>query len=673
MKMPILKAPGNRDEKYTVAFRGVNYGEGAQEGELEESRNLTSERFPCMSPRAGRSTDGAYESATAVYYKNGQFVVDGAELLYEGEVIAAVTPGKKQFATVNTKVVIIPDNIMFDTATGEVRTLNANYISDAGMVEFIDGKTIALHQGKYYTKVVGTGNIGGTGTTSDDKPTLRRNDTFYKYTSVSVNSETGALTLSGGASTIIAKVYSEDNLNIATQYVDVGTIFTKATDVSAGTVLVDLDPAKQWAVITKKYKYQKQGISGPTTDGGYVSNPTGEPYFGFDYEIREVAGESYETFAGFEELGFRVGDAVEIEGLTTYPDENGSYIIRGFGTTTADGVTLPTIIFDADVFANTGVDAGAVTIRRKVPSLTVVCESNNRLWGAEGNTIYASALGDPTNFFTYDGLDTDSYGVAVASEGEFTGCCGFGNGVLFFKEDRLLKILGSYPSQYTLYEYQVPGVKKGSEGSLWNINETLYYHSREGVYRYNGGSPELISENFGLRRFQNAAAGAEGDRYYISMQDVGTQEWGLWVYDVQRGLWLQEDESQGVDFAYNDGKLYFINGDGSLVCVNPDESAEAVAWSATTTRMDETYHGQKVYSRIKVRADIPEGAWLRVEVSCDGKPFRQVYIDHDARARVREIPIQPSGCDYFRIRLSGEGSVIIRSMVREYRMSRAVR
>lgn len=669
MNMPILKVPRNRGEKYTVSFRGVNYGEGVQDGQLENSRNVTSERFPCLSPRGGRSTEGSYVDATAVYYKNGQFVVNGTELLYNGGLVANVTPGKKQFATVNTKVVIFPDKLMIDTSTGEVRNLGAEYISEANMAEFVDTKTIALHQGKYYTKVVATGNLGGTGTDEGNHVTLRHWDKFVKYTGVTVNQETGEISLAGETTKPIATVYDEDdNLYIDQRYVVAGTIFTKAYKSSrfglVGETIFELDPAKQWAVVTKVYTYKYPSIKGS-------EYPT---YFGFDYEIHEVAGASYEAFAGFEALGFRVGDAVEIQGLTTFPEENGSYVIRGFGTyTTTDGLELPTVIFDADVFAKTGRDEGAITIRRNVPNLTVVTESNNRLWGAEGNTIFASALGDPTNFYTYDGLDTDSYAVAVASEGVFTGCCGFGNSVLFWKEDKLHKILGAYPSQYTMYEYNVPGVKRGSENSLVNVNEVIYYHGREGVYRYSGGSPEFISENFGLRRFQEAAAGAEGDRYYISMQDVTSKEWGLWVYDILRGIWLQEDESQGMDFAYNDGKLYYISGDGGLVCVNPDESDEAVAWSATTTRMDETYHNRKCYSRITLRADIPAGAWLQVEISCDGEPFKTVYTDHDTLARVRDIPILPRGCDYFRIRLLGEGPVIIRSMVREYRLSNAVR
>ena len=80
--------------------------------------------------------------------------------------------------------------------------------------------------------------------------------------------------------------------------------------------------------------------------------------------------------------------------------------------------------------------------------------------------------------------------------------------------------MGSYPAQYEIYTYTVPGVQKGSEKSLCVINETLFYKGREGVYAYTGGVPELISECFGIRQFQDAVAGRDGSRYYISMRDV---------------------------------------------------------------------------------------------------------------------------------------------------------
>lgn len=646
MNLPILKERRNRMERQTTAFVGVNYSDNFREGELEESLNLTSERFPILSQRAGRAVLGNYENATAVYYKGKRFVVDGTKLLYDDVQIGTVSKGKKQFAAVNSKVVIFPDKIYYDTATGEVRSLGAEYMADGGSVEIVNRNAIAVHLGSFYATVKSSGNIGGN---DEDNLTIDEDERPFtsKLSSVSVNADTGEIT------------FGETSQCPYAENVETGMLFV---DASLGA-----DGVTTWGKVTQKYSEPIRPV-GP----GQTSTATYDK--GFDYDIYTVVGADYETFAGFEALNFRTGDAVEIEGMTTYPDYNGSYLIRGFGTyTTGDGVQLPTLVFDNDVFAENGTEAGAVTIRRKVPNLSVICESNNRLWGAEGNTIYASALGDPTNFFTYDGLDTDSYAVAVASEGVFTGCCGFGTSILFWKEDRLIKILGSYPSQYTMYEYRVPGVKKGSEGSLQNINETLYYHSREGVYRYNGGSPELISENFGLRRFRDASAGAEGDRYYISMQDESTEEWGLWVYDVQRGIWLREDESRGACFTYHDGKLQFVNGAGALVCVNPDASEEVIAWSATTTRMNETYLNRKCYSRLLLRLDIAKGAWLQVEISCDDGPWRKAYIDYNSRAKTCEIPIIPNRCDNFRVRLSGEGQVRILDMVREFRISQGTR
>lgn len=646
MNLPILKVPGNRREQYTVAFRGVRYGEGARDGELEDSRNLTSERFPCLSPRGGRSTEGSYGSATAVFFKGKMLVVDGTKLLYGGVEIGTVSEGEKQIVAVNSKAVIFPDKIMYDTETGEVRSLEASFQSDKGAVEFLEKKILAVHMGSYTSAVLRSGNKGGASSSAASISESTR--PFYsKLSDVSVNSETGVITFGRTIECPMA------------ESVPIGMLFV---DASLGA-----DGVSTWGVVTARYRSPIK----PVGPGGTASDKP--DYYGFDYDICGVQGTSHIGFPGFEALGFRVGDTVDIR-IHRFPDYNKSCTIRGFGTyTTSDGTKLPTLLFDPETFSVTGLDPGVVTIRRKVPNLTVICESSNRLWGADGNTIYASALGDPTNFYTYDGLDTDSYAVAVASEGDFTGCIGYGSAVLFFKEYRLYKILGSYPSQYTMYDYTVPGVKKGSEKSLRNLNEVIYYHGREGVYRYSGGAPELISENFGLRRFQNASAGAEGDRYYISMQDVTSKEWGLWVYDIQRGLWLQEDGSRCLDFACDGGKLYAACGTDGVWLLNPDSSGETVEWSATLARMDETVHDSKCYSRLTLRAEIQEGAWLQVEISCDGGPFQLVYTDHDTKARVRDIPILPNRCDSFRVRLSGEGPVIIRSMVREYRLSNAVR
>ena len=197
---------------------------------------------------------------------------------------------------------------------------------------------------------------------------------------------------------------------------------------------------------------------------------------------------------------FAENQAVEISG-SSISENNKSIVIRSVSDTV---LTFYNNSFTA------GQSTSEVTIEREVPDLKLICASNNRVWGCDDTTIWASALGDPYTWYNYDGLSTDSYAVAVGSDGAFTGCCAYGSNVLFWKEDVLHKVLGLQPSEYQIYTYTVQGPKQGCQKSLQIINEVLYYLGVEGVYAYSGGTPCLISENFGIRRFQSASAGTDG-------------------------------------------------------------------------------------------------------------------------------------------------------------------
>ena len=187
------------------------------------------------------------------------------------------------------------------------------------------------------------------------------------------------------------------------------------------------------------------------------------------------------------------------------------------------------------------------------------------------------------------------------------------------------------------------------------------------MYAYSGGTPELLTENFGTRRFFDAVGGTDGERYYISMR-AEKGDWELYVFDTLRAIWLREDATHALDWAYLDGTLYFLDGaTGKLMTTGQDYSEEGlVNWSATLCQMDETSHGRKCYSKLYLRADLDAGAWLKVEISTDGKPFRQVFSTHNERAKTLQVPILPVRCDNFRIRLSGKGGCLVKSIIREF-------
>lgn len=363
-------------------------------------------------------------------------------------------------------------------------------------------------------------------------------------------------------------------------------------------------------------------------------------------EISFTAGTVATTGTAFS---FKAGDGVEISGCTN-ADNNKSAVIREIS---GDKKTLT---FDDSIFT-AGAETATVTIERKIPTLETLCQRDNRIWGTEGATIYGCALGDPTNFFVYDGVSTDSYAVAVGSAGKFTGCAPYGSHICFFKEDKIHKLYGSKPSNYQLDTYDYCGVMEGSAGSLVTINETLYYHGRAGIYAYYGGAPELISVKFGDRRYSEAYAGSEGEKYYVSLKNWN--RWELMVFDPQNGIWLKDGDTKATGFCKAGGELYMLGSDG-IYLFNSGE--EDVDWMAELCPFTENEEGKKTVSRLSLRLKL--AGTLEVQISYDGRAFETVYTGHGDE-RFINIPIPIRRCDTFSIKLQGRGKCVIQSLVRQ--------
>lgn len=355
------------------------------------------------------------------------------------------------------------------------------------------------------------------------------------------------------------------------------------------------------------------------------------------------------------DFNFKKGDAVEITGCTVNPENNKTLVIRE--------VENKVLKFYENSFTS-GKETAAITIKRSVPDLEFVCESNYRLWGCAKNTIYSSKYGDPLNFQVFDGLTSDSYYIDVSSDGNFTGCIPFTSFICFFKEDVVHKIYGTKPSNFQVLTSNVFGVQAGCERSMCVVNETLYYLGRNGVYSYTGGVPELISQNFGTKRFINGCAGSDGNKYYISMSSG--PETAIYTYDIEKGIWLKEDKVSVIDFADIEGELYYIDEQGWQYKVADDNTYEVIKWSATFCPFTELINERKGYSKLNFRIELAQSAWLKIEVKTDNNLWQTVYTTHNEYAKTINIPIYPNRCDKFKVRLSGEGSCVIQSFIRDF-------
>lgn len=661
--LPYLKYDVTPQRQETVAFLGLNRSDRTREGEFSWCENLSDRRYPYLAPRNPRSYT-EHTSPTALFAWNGKIVlVDGTDLYYDGEKIGTVTAGEKQFAVVNTKLCIFPDGVYIDLENETFWTLGAVATSSESSASFtkntlsFSAATDVATSEEFYSTVYNRNSQ------------WREQEYYWIKIYTGLNWDGEKWTVSGEEEKVLCSYVLSENNNNGPKPGDF--ILFDDTD-TAGTYV----PNTKYRYLADEKPFEDDGEWDEDQIDDY--KPTLGRYFGIitKYEVGydtsdptirvETAKLSFTVFDGETMNGdltefFRAGDRVKISGCTTFPGNNtedGSHL--AITAVTKNSITFKTSSFEE------GDEDGRVTIIRELPNLDYVCEKDNRLWGVsnQDKTIYASALGDPANFFTYDGLDTDSYAVAVGSEGDFTGLCKYGNTVLAWKERSLHKILGSYPSEFQMATYQYAGVLDGSYKSLVNLNEALFYLGRDGVYAYSGSTPTLISANLGALDYRDGVGGTDGIRYFLSAQDKDGN-WALFSYSTQTGLWMREDASHAVDFCRGDDGTKFLSGNRVYTM---DDGDEAVDWSATFTPFYETIQGRKCVSRLLLRMEVPKGSFASVFLRCDGGPWRKVGTVTGGTSDTKMMAAAPNRCDKFEIKLAGHGPCALLSMLREYRV-----
>jgi len=337
-----------------------------------------------------------------------------------------------------------------------------------------------------------------------------------------------------------------------------------------------------------------------------------------------------------------------------------------------EGKRIVVMEIDADTDTITFVDgaitlgtySGDLSVKTSTPELDFICSSNNRIWGVcnDDNTVYASALGDPTAFFDYTG-ESGAYSLAIGSEGDFTGICNYGGGVLVWKENILHKILGNYPSEYYMIDYPVYGVQKGSEKSVVVINNVLFYKGVYGVYQYGGNTPQNISANLGNDIYKNAVAGTDGRKYYVNMQDAAGN-YHLYAYDLLHGLWMKEEDGQMPAITNLDQDLYMVKG-GALYKTGASVDP-ALEWTGEFVETTEDTFSRKGYLKTLVRLDMTTGSSLKIYAKEDRRAYREVFAKDAGSEVTLLVPIRLGRCDRWQLKFEGVGEVTIRAIGREY-------
>ena len=373
-------------------------------------------------------------------------------------------------------------------------------------------------------------------------------------------------------------------------------------------------------------------------------------------------------------------DGVNISGIV----KTGAIELNGAAVVWArdDDYIVVTGLLDTTV--NQTVSEGAVTVKRSVPDMDFVIESGNRLWGCKYgyvdgktvNEIYASKLGDFKNWNCFMGISTDSYAASCGTDGQWTGAITHLGYPLFFKENCLHKVYGTFPSNFQIQTTTCRGVQKGSGGSMAIVNEVLYYKSRGGVCVYDGSLPTEISAAFGDEFYSDAVGGGHRNKYYLSMKDSGGT-WCLFVYDTRLGTWHKEDETHAEAWCSCRDEMYYIDASDKkirTVLGSGTKDTSPISWMAetgtimaltTSSNYPEWISNKKFVGRMLIRMSLDAGATMQVYIQYDSSGVWEKLWDMTGKnLRTFSFPVRPHRCDHFRLKLEGAGGAKIYSITK---------
>ncbi len=347
------------------------------------------------------------------------------------------------------------------------------------------------------------------------------------------------------------------------------------------------------------------------------------------------------TLAGIGNT-FKTGDNVAISNATN-AECNGTKVITESGT--------DYIIITASISEEFTCSA---TFERKVPDMDYITERDNRLWGcsSKNHEVYCCKVGDPKNWYNYESEANNSWAATVGSDGDFTGISKYGTYLVFFKESSFHVLRGDKPSNFSLLEKSLPGVRSGCHRSLVTINETLYYVSRDGVYVYNGGSPEKISKNI-TAELSDATASQYNGKLYLSCKMDGVQT--LLVYDPATNIWDIEDDTAFKFVQYSEGVLHYVDSENNLRTIYGSRK-DKIEWFIESGDLRGSAMEQKYVSKVLVNFILPVGSEARFLVKFDDAPMweQKGYI-RSTMDKAYTMPIIPRRCSKYRIRIEGTG------------------
>ncbi|MBQ8390974.1 MAG: hypothetical protein IJX50_00310 [Clostridia bacterium] len=281
-----------------------------------------------------------------------------------------------------------------------------------------------------------------------------------------------------------------------------------------------------------------------------------------------------------------------------------------------------------------------------------------RLWAYDGNVFFGTAA----DIFKDDGhIDWnrgDNTNLEAISQplwqgGDITGIAALMNGLVYLKRDCITVVTGNYTAIMSSNTIPCRGLPPENRRSVAVINESVYYLSNDGVYRFDGGIPRCISRDAKITGTEAVGAG-DGNKYYLSLKEPNG-DYVLYVYDVNRETWHKEDNTRVISFAMLDGEMYMAV-EKEIYNINAPQ--EKVDWECELW-YDEGTHRKKRYKEFHMRGNVGHCEFF---LKADGGEWKFIA----AQEGQFSIKIPPFECEELSVLIKGEGICEIKSLDRVF-------
>ena len=123
---PMANQDGIQKYKQTK-FGGYNHTLGADNGDIWDMKNMTSDFYPLLAPRRPRWKVRTLTKPNGFYAHDGLYWVDGTGFYAGGTLKGTVTNGRKKFASLGAYIIILPDKKYYNRLTDEFGAMEASF------------------------------------------------------------------------------------------------------------------------------------------------------------------------------------------------------------------------------------------------------------------------------------------------------------------------------------------------------------------------------------------------------------------------------------------------------------------------------------------------------------------------------------------------------------------